>query len=139
MWRMRLVLGLFFGLLAACRMQPAGEDPPSSGSAKGAESVTVTAKFDFGGCPDSQPFRVAVTNGTDKRLKSVSYRLSLIAVDKPDDLMSPGDADRVWTKELAPKATDSECQSVPSMKTNDAIPANKMPTVKVERRKVEFR
>jgi hypothetical protein len=136
---MRLVLGFFFGLLAACRMQPPGEDAPSTGSAKGAESVTVDAKFDFSGCPPSQPFRVTIKNGTSKPVKRVEYRLALIARDKPDDMISPGDAQRFWTTEIAPNATGSECQSVPEMKTNDAIPADKMPTVKAERRNVEFR
>jgi hypothetical protein len=139
MWPMRFVLGFSFGLLAACRMGPAGEEAPASGSTKGAEAVTVDAKFDFSGCPASQPFRVTVTNGSNKPVKRVAYRLSLIARDKPDDLISPGDADRFWTTEIAPNATVSECQSVPSMKTDEAIPADKMPTVKAERRKVEFR
>ena len=139
---MRLVLGFSLALLAACRMQPPGEDAPSTGSAgsaKGADSVTVDAKFDFAGCPPSQPFRVTITNGSNKPVKRVEYRLSLIARDKPDDLISPGDAQRFWTTEIAPNATATECQSVPDMKTNEAIPAAKMPTVKAERRKVEFR
>lgn len=135
----RHLLLLSFALSSACRMQPPGEEEAPPAAKKGAEAVIVSAKFDFDGCPAAQPFRVEVKNGSDQPVKRLEYRLSLMARDTSDDLMSPSDAERVWNTAVAPNATASECQSVPAMKTTEAIPAEKMPTVRAERKKVYFR